>query len=279
MTIPTDLPDRLARASLLYAKVGWPVLPLKPGSKEPATAHGFHDATVEQALIAAWWRACPQFNVGIATGAPGPDVLDIDVKADGDGYAALARLVAAGLLGGLIMVAATRNGGRHLYYPGTDEGCHTLRGHRVDLKARGGYIVAPPSAVPADDFALALGRPVGKYRLLSHGLPASRRPLQWKKIIGLLDPPRPQPHRARRTPVTGDPARVLAGLARKVSSAPDGERNRILFWAACRAAEHVAAGRFDPTAAHTALAEAAGQAGLGAIEITRTLRSAMEALR
>ena len=39
-------------------------------------------------------------NVAIATGAPGPDVLDVDVKPDGSGFAAFNRLKQAGLLTG-----------------------------------------------------------------------------------------------------------------------------------------------------------------------------------
>ena len=81
----------LARA-LAYARHGWPVFPCKPGSKEPATAHGHLDATTDPARIADWWRAVPVRNVAIATGAPGPDVLDIDVRPEGSGYPAWRRL-------------------------------------------------------------------------------------------------------------------------------------------------------------------------------------------
>ena len=46
----------LLAAALRYAAVGWPVFPCKPDSKEPATIHGFKDATTDPAVIEAWWR-------------------------------------------------------------------------------------------------------------------------------------------------------------------------------------------------------------------------------
>ena len=33
------------KAALAYASWGWPVLPIVPNGKLPATAHGVHDAT------------------------------------------------------------------------------------------------------------------------------------------------------------------------------------------------------------------------------------------
>ena len=72
--------------ALAYARRGWPVFPCRPGRKEPDTAHGFKDATTDPERITAWWTAVPGRNVAIATGAPGPDVLDVDVRPGGSGY-------------------------------------------------------------------------------------------------------------------------------------------------------------------------------------------------
>ncbi len=38
-------PERLLDQALAFAGHGWPVFPCQPGSKEPATRHGFRDAT------------------------------------------------------------------------------------------------------------------------------------------------------------------------------------------------------------------------------------------
>jgi len=74
-----------------YADAGWPVFPCRPGSKVPATEHGFHDAATSHRQITRWWSAQPEANLAIATGHPGPDVLDVDLKNGRSGYAALAQ--------------------------------------------------------------------------------------------------------------------------------------------------------------------------------------------
>ena len=71
-------PPRLRRAALTYASWGWPVFPLKPQTKLPATEHGFKNATADAARIAAWWEQYPDSNIGLATGHRF-DVIDFDV--------------------------------------------------------------------------------------------------------------------------------------------------------------------------------------------------------
>src|SRR6266542_926058 len=74
--------ENTVRRALAYASHGWPVFPCQPGGKEPATRHGFHDATTSPDRIRSWWRRQPAANLAIATGRPGPDVLDIDQHGD-----------------------------------------------------------------------------------------------------------------------------------------------------------------------------------------------------
>ncbi len=71
-------PDRVLDRALAYARHGWPVFPCVPGGKEPATRHGFRDASTDPGQIRHWWNRLPGANVAIATGSPGPDVLDVD---------------------------------------------------------------------------------------------------------------------------------------------------------------------------------------------------------
>jgi hypothetical protein len=99
------------RQALAYAAAEWPVFRCKPDQKAPDTPHGFKDATTDPAVIRQWWQARPDGNVAIATGAPGPDVLDVDVKPDGSGFAAFNRLKQAGLLAGARALVRTPSGG------------------------------------------------------------------------------------------------------------------------------------------------------------------------
>jgi hypothetical protein len=180
----------LARA-LAYARRGWPVFPCRPGRKEPDTPHGFKDATTDPERITIWWTAVPSRNVAIATGAPGPDVLDIDVRPGGSGYQALRQLSRAGLLEPPATVVATPSGGMHLYYLGTGQASGRLPDSHLDFKATGGYVLAPPSAVG--------GRP---YRRIRHqpgriGQMAGRR-LDWAAAVAFLQPRQPCPQPAGR---------------------------------------------------------------------------------
>ena len=76
------------RQALAYARRGWPVFPCLPGEKIPATRHGYRDATTDQRQITAWFGRGPDWNLAIATGAPGPDVLDVDQHGPaGNGFA------------------------------------------------------------------------------------------------------------------------------------------------------------------------------------------------
>ena len=95
--------DPALRQALAYARRGWPVFPCLPGQKVPATRHGYRDATTDPEQITGWFTRHPDCNLAIATGAPGPDVLDVDDHGPaGNGYAALGRLHCAGLLDGRV---------------------------------------------------------------------------------------------------------------------------------------------------------------------------------
>ena len=246
----------LARA-LAYAARGWPVFPCRPGRKQPDTPHGFKDATTDPDTIIAWWTTLPARNVAIATGAPGPDVLDVDVRPGGSGYQALSRLRRAGLLNPPVAAVATPSGGLHLYYLGTSQPSARLPAQHLDFKATGGYILAPPSAVGGISYRPLPPQPAHRDRTTAPRL-------DWTAITGLLTPAARPEVRNARPPGQADTARLAAWVAHL----PDGNRNAGLFWAACRAAE---AGH--PAVLDT-LAEAAQAAGLGEREIARTIDSA-----
>jgi hypothetical protein len=238
--------------ALAYARRGWPVFPCLKEQKVPATRHGYKDATTGEQQITSWFGRDPQLNVAIATGAPGPDVLDVDVHgAAGNGYAALGRLHCAGLLEDAYGYVRTPSGGLHIYFTGTTQRNGHLAAHHVDFRSAGGYVLAPPSQVDGHPY-------------LPWGTPARDGTLSWERVCRAL-PSQPQQHRTEPRPA---PERDLDTLARWLARQPEGNRNAGLYWAANRALEADSSTNLSP------LADAARQAGLGDQEIKRTLDSA-----
>src|SRR3954453_20201257 len=79
----------LATASMMLARHDVPVFPCAPGGKQPLTARGFHDATVDVATIREGGARLPEANLGDPAGtASGVDVVDVDVHTTGSGFAA-----------------------------------------------------------------------------------------------------------------------------------------------------------------------------------------------
>jgi hypothetical protein len=79
--------NNLVEAALSYAGKGYHVFPCKPRSKEPATKHGFKDATRDQETVRRWWSENPNYNIAIATGKEsGLWVLDVDGEEGRESY-------------------------------------------------------------------------------------------------------------------------------------------------------------------------------------------------
>lgn len=244
----------MMRQALTYAEVGWPVFPCVPGEKLPATKHGFKDATTDPDRIIHWWSKAPNCNVAIATGTPGPDVLDVDVHPSGSGFAAFNRLKHEGLLDGARAYIRTPSGGLHAYFAGSEQGNGRLPEQHLDFRGHGGYVVAPPSRVGERPYEVV-------------GTTASRGGLDWGAVTRLLTPERT----SRSEHGTAERTTEVSHLAAWVERLQEGNRNDGLFWAACRALE--AGHTLDP------LAEAARKTGLPEREIRRTLDSAERVTR
>jgi hypothetical protein len=247
--------DATLRQALAFATRGWPVLPCQPGQKTPVTRHGYMDATTDPGQITAWFGRHPDWNLAIATGAPGPDVLDVDEHGPaGNGYAAFRQLKAAGLLDGASAYVRTPGGGLHAYFTGSDQRNGHLPGCHLDFRSQGGYVLTPPSRVNGKPYQLVKASD-------GHG-----GGLDWDTVIQHLQPQR-QSQRPRHPQAE---SQDISGLARWVASQGQGNRNAGLFWAANRALDG------DPAVDLSPLAAAARQAGLGEPEITRTLDSARQ---
>ena len=140
----------LHAAARKYAELGMPVFPLQPRGKEPVTASGCLQATTDSAVIDRWWNAAPDMNVAIATGgASGVFVVDVD---DEIGEATIRELERAN--GALPPTVESLTGrGRHIWFRlGEHDPVRNSAGRigsGVDIRANGGYVVAPPSVHPS----------------------------------------------------------------------------------------------------------------------------------
>lgn len=231
--------------ALAYARAGLPVLPLAEQGKVPVTAHGLIDASTDARQVAAWWPEGSRRNIGVRPPA-GLVVLDVDPRSGG-------TLESLGALPNTT-IAETGGGGWHVWfrYAGKVRGkVAGLPG--VDIKSHTGYLVMPPSQHPSG----------AHYQWLTEH-PAAALPAH---LVDVVAAPAPTP---RRTPTHAPQGADTAGLLARVAGAAQGNRNSVLFWAACRVFE-----QYGPDAARLPeLVDAARSAGLSDIEIERTLRSA-----
>jgi putative DNA primase/helicase len=214
----------LLDAALWYAThKHWHVFPLRPGSKLPATEHGFKDATTDEAAIRAWWGANPHYNVGVATGDSGLGVADVDVKNDAQGMESWRDLRQA--YGAEIeetLISETPTGGMHVWYLRNGYAIGNSAGKLgpgLDVRAIGGYVVAPPSVTPDGEYRWALGHNPTEKALAPFP----------KALVGLLaDGHKPAEHlraRARGEIAQGKRNSTLtsiAGLLRSRGMSPDG---------------------------------------------------------
>src|SRR5262249_776325 len=189
----TYSPSALHSAALELARRGVAVFPCQPRGKAPACQRGVHDATTDATRINAWWRPCPDLNIGIATGAAsGFFVVDIDGD---DGEATLRALEAThSALPPTVEVITGK--GRHCYFRLGEHGvigntAGTI-GLGIDTRGEGGYVLAPPSVHPtgrayawsvanAAEFA---GGPEWIYQLIGTQAPAHGKPLEhWHSVL------------------------------------------------------------------------------------------------
>jgi Bifunctional DNA primase/polymerase, N-terminal/Primase C terminal 1 (PriCT-1) len=198
----------LGKAAAAYAaRLAWPVFPLRPCSKTPATAHGLLDATLDMTQIEKLWAQMPNANIGIPMGAAsGVFAFDVDPAHGGDD--ALRELERRH--GELPLTARqlTGDGGEHVLFrhvPGLRNSAGKI-GPGLDVRADGGYIVAAPSLHPnrrryawdvdhhplevsiAEAPAWLVERARGPNAGNDNGTPMPRSPESWVEALSLPCP-------------------------------------------------------------------------------------------
>ena len=138
-------PDKsLVDFALQYAGRRWAVFPLRIRGKMPIIPYarggrGFHDATTNQEQINTWWKQWPNANIGVATGASGLVVIDIDGPEGQAQFRSICKEFVPTLTS-----RTGRPGGFHLWYSGAVPSSQ-VKGEHVDVRGTTGYVVAPPS--------------------------------------------------------------------------------------------------------------------------------------
>lgn len=158
-------------AALDYAARGWPVFPCSPKTKRPLLPKdvdaegnairgtgGLKKASTDADIIRGWWKKWPRAMIGLCTGHDRIFVLDFDPRIDDDGEVyTLDRLKAdleaqMGCALPISLAGLTRSDGVHLWLRWPDDGGSpiTNRGNlpdHVDVRGKGGYIIAAPSVM------------------------------------------------------------------------------------------------------------------------------------
>jgi hypothetical protein len=140
-------------AALMYAGLGWPVLPISR-EKKPLIRDWTNAASTDSDQITTWFKQFPDANVAVVTGSrSGLCVVDIDVKNDGPrnwGDLEFKHGSAPTL------ASRTGSGGVHLLYRIPEWGVELPNSAGklapgIDIRGEGGCIVLPPSVNTAGE--------------------------------------------------------------------------------------------------------------------------------
>lgn len=261
----------------IYAASGVPVFPCREAgerAKSPYVANGFHQANTHPDLLKHWATMYRGALYGLPCAPNDLFVLDADRHGHGDGVAnAMAIFTRTGFDWQSIPVVQTPGDGLHFIFQ-RPAGLPKTKGkiaEAVDVRDNG-YIIAPGNALP-DGRRYHLVN--GTIEQLAAAIASRSLPIMPEWLIAAAL----QPYRApapRKSPANDEvTTNQLRGLVQAVIGAPSGNRNRVLFWAACRLGGFVSQGVLGGDAAMALLVEAGQQAGLGQGEAHATAISGL----
>ncbi len=256
----------MGAAAVELARAGWPVLPVDRRTKLPLARHAKDSGTTDLATVERWWWKWPDANVA-ARVPDGLVVLDVDPRAGGRAALLELELEHGRLPATLTVLTGGEDRGQHFYFlrPGGQLSQSRLPAG-LDLRIGGRhYCVLPPSLHVS-------GRP---YVWADTRAPVAM-PWWLASLIRAAEPPIRRPTTSR-PPGRGYGEAALWGEARRVRTAPVGNRNDQLNRSAFALGQLVGAGLVDRQVAAHVLVEAAVTAGLGHSAVGRTIRSGLDA--
>ena len=131
--------NEMQQAARRLHALGFATLPIKPGTKEPATAHGVKDATRDNAVTDAFYENRPNYGIGIS--GDGFVIFDFDVKEGVDGRDQLLDWDLPETL-----AQTTPSGGYHLIYRCNEEVRPSVNSEiAVDVRGWHSYVVCDPT--------------------------------------------------------------------------------------------------------------------------------------
>jgi putative DNA primase/helicase len=153
-------PTSYLEYALYYSSMGWQIFPAhtirngrcscgkscrSPG-KHPMTRNGLKDATTDRSQILKWWNKAPDANIAIRTGKE-TDLLVLDIDTKSNGFDSLETLENTFYPLPSTLTSITGSNGRHFCFkhPGGKIKTQSRVLDGIDIRADGGYIIAPPS--------------------------------------------------------------------------------------------------------------------------------------
>lgn len=175
--------------ALAWAARGFRIFPLVPGTKVPPKGFDWKaHSTSDPAVIRRVWGA-DEYGIGVRT--DDLIVIDVDVKDGKDGATSFAMLELQDVVTTETLTVRTPSKGTHYYY--RKDPIHGRLGmlDGIDVKAIGGYVVAPGTVLRSQE----TGEVIGTYELVADHPVAEAPP---KLIKRILDRPGPKERSERR---------------------------------------------------------------------------------
>lgn len=254
---------------LEYARMGWRLLPVWPGTKVARMAHTC--AKSEARWISAWDVAWPDANWSVVCGpASGIVVIDVDGHMGEINLARLEQLHGPLPDGPVVISGSGRGEHRYFRWPAGRELRNGYLAPNLELRGDRLLVTLPPSRHPSGH-AYVWERGHSPDEIDLPELPA------W--VCEAMAPIAMAPARPVEAPQSAS-AYLRAAMADELSllsHAPVGRRNHTLFMAGWSLMRFAADGRAAPSDVVTGLLSAAEACGLSEHEALGTIRSAARA--